>query len=302
MKSKYTKSASAGLLVAFTASLCCITPVLALFSGVSGLAATFSWMEPLRPYLIGSTVLVLGFAWYQKMKPRKQEEIECDCDDDEKEPFIQSKTFLGIVTALAIVLLSFPSYSHIFYGNNNKELVVVENSSFKQINLEIEGMTCTGCNESVDYAASQVAGVFKSTADFETGTAVIEYDASISTPEEIIAAVNETGYLVTGSKVGIITTATINDLLALPGNAINKVVLAVEGMTCTGCEDHLKHGVNALAGVVGSEASFEDGTAVIQFDKSKTSLEEIISAINETGYTVVEENQKDKNKEKTSDQ
>jgi mercuric ion transport protein len=70
-----------GLLTAITASLCCITPVLALIAGTSGIASTFSWIEPFRPYLIGLTILVLGFAWYQKLKPQK--EIDCECETDE---------------------------------------------------------------------------------------------------------------------------------------------------------------------------------------------------------------------------
>ena len=70
-----------GLLTAFAASLCCITPVLALIAGTSGLASTFSWVEPFRPYLIGLTIFVLGFAWYQKLKPKKQ--IDCKCEIDE---------------------------------------------------------------------------------------------------------------------------------------------------------------------------------------------------------------------------
>lgn len=60
----------AGLISAIAASLCCITPVLALVAGSSGIAAGFSWLEPARPYLIGITILVLGFAWYQKLKYR----------------------------------------------------------------------------------------------------------------------------------------------------------------------------------------------------------------------------------------
>ena len=77
------KLAGAGLVTAIAASLCCITPVLALIAGTSGIASTFSWLEPFRPYLIGLTVLVLGFAWYQKLKPQLQEEIECACEDDD---------------------------------------------------------------------------------------------------------------------------------------------------------------------------------------------------------------------------
>lgn len=103
MKSE-NKLIGAGLLTAITASLCCITPVLALIAGTSGIASTFSWIEPFRPYLIGLTILVLGFAWYQKLKPRK--EIDCECETDEKPKFIQSKKFLGSVTVFAIVMLA----------------------------------------------------------------------------------------------------------------------------------------------------------------------------------------------------
>ena len=96
------KLIGAGLLTAFAASLCCITPVLALVAGTSGLASSFSWLEPARPYFIGLTILVLGFAWYQMLKPKK--EIDCECETDEKPKFTQSKTFLGIITVFAIVM------------------------------------------------------------------------------------------------------------------------------------------------------------------------------------------------------
>ena len=102
MKTKSNKALMCtGVLTAIAASLCCITPVLALVAGSSGIASSFSWMEPARPYLIGFTVLVLGFAWYQKLKPRTAEEIECDCEEDEKPSFWQSRNFLGIVTVFA---------------------------------------------------------------------------------------------------------------------------------------------------------------------------------------------------------
>ena len=105
----------AGLGVAFIASLCCITPVLAIIAGTSGIAATFSFMEPFRPYLIGFSILLLGFAWYQKLKPAK--EIDCECEPD-KSRFIQSKSFLGIVTVVAALLLAFPNYSQLFFPEN----------------------------------------------------------------------------------------------------------------------------------------------------------------------------------------
>ena len=85
-----------GILTALASSLCCIMPVLAIVAGTSGLASTFSWLEPARPYFIGSTALILGFAWYQKLKPQAKD--DCGCDVPTKMPFMQSSTFLGIIT------------------------------------------------------------------------------------------------------------------------------------------------------------------------------------------------------------
>ena len=94
MKNKQSNSlALTSSLTAIGASLCCITPVLALFAGSSGIAATFSWIEPFRSWLIGFTVIVLAFMWYQKLRLKSKEEIECACEDDEKSSFGNPKSF-----------------------------------------------------------------------------------------------------------------------------------------------------------------------------------------------------------------
>ena len=70
----------AGVLTAIAASLCCITPVIALLAGGSSVAANFSWIEPARPYLIGLSIAVLTFAWYLKLKPTKTNDMDCNCE------------------------------------------------------------------------------------------------------------------------------------------------------------------------------------------------------------------------------
>jgi len=49
------KFAGAGLVSAFAASLCCITPVIALFAGTGSIAATFTWIS--SPCLVFYLVL-----------------------------------------------------------------------------------------------------------------------------------------------------------------------------------------------------------------------------------------------------
>lgn len=197
MKSE-NKLLGAGVLTAITASLCCITPVLALIAGTSGIASTFSWIEPFRPYLIGLTVLVLGFAWYQKLKPKK--EIDCQCETDEKPKFIQSKTFLGIVTVFAVVMLAFPYYSGIFYTNTEKQIIVVDKSDIKTVQFKINGMTCTGCEEHVNHEVYKLDGIINSKASYENGNATIKFDQAKTNEMEIEKAINSTGYKVTDKK------------------------------------------------------------------------------------------------------
>jgi len=197
MKSE-NKLIGTGLLTAITASLCCITPVLALIAGTSGIASTFSWIEPFRPYLIGLTILVLGFAWYQKLKPQK--EIDCECEIDEKPKFIQSKKFLGIVTVFAIVMLAFPYYSGIFYPNTEKQIIVVDKANIQTINIEIKGMTCTSCEEHINHSVNQLDGIINIKSSYENGNSVIEFDNSKTSIEEIKKSVNATGYSVINTK------------------------------------------------------------------------------------------------------
>ena len=197
MKSE-NKLIGAGLLTAITASLCCITPVLALIAGTSGIASTFSWIEPFRPYLIGLTILVLGFTWFQKLKPRN--EIDCDCETEEKPKFIQSKKFLGIVTVFAIVMLAFPYYSGIFYPNTEKQIMIVDKSNIKTTEFKISGMTCASCEEHVNQEVNKLNGILISKASYENGNAIIEFDKTKTNELEIEKAINSTGYKVTDKK------------------------------------------------------------------------------------------------------
>ncbi|WP_460618395.1 mercuric transporter MerT family protein [Hymenobacter ruber] len=86
----------AGLLAA-AASLCCITPLLAVVGGLSGAAGAFAWVEPYRPYLVGLTVVAFAVAWYQQLRPKPA--ADC-CAAPQKPTFMQSRGFLGLATVL----------------------------------------------------------------------------------------------------------------------------------------------------------------------------------------------------------
>ncbi|MFD0863971.1 mercuric transport protein MerTP [Sungkyunkwania multivorans] len=198
MEKSSNTAAYTGIISAIAASICCITPVLAVIAGTSGIASTFSWIEPFRPYLIGLTILVLCFAWYQKLKSKN--EIDCECHINEKPKFIQSKTFLGIVTVFAIVMLAFPYYSGIFYPNTEKQIILVDKSDIKTTEFKISGMTCTGCEEHVNHEVNKLNGIVNSKTSYEKGNAIIEFDKTKTNETEIEKAINSTGYKVTDKE------------------------------------------------------------------------------------------------------
>ncbi|WP_422351801.1 mercuric transport protein MerTP [Flagellimonas sp.] len=190
---------------ALLSSLCCVTPVLALVAGTSGLASTFSWLDPMRPYFVGLTVLVLGFAWYRKLRPKKV--IDCNCEADDlssgkaRNPrFLQSRKFLGLVTIFAALMLSFPCYAHVFYPRVGKQIIVVDRSNIQTVEFSISGMTCSGCEAHVYHEVNKLPGIIRSTASYEKGNAIIAFDSSKINIAEIEKAINATGYTVTDKK------------------------------------------------------------------------------------------------------
>jgi len=182
----------AGVGAAFIAALCCITPVFAVLAGIGGIAATFSFLEPFRPFMIGLAVLFLGFAWYRQLKPKN--EIDCDCEDDQS--FFKSKNFLGIVTVLVGLLVAFPYYSDMFIQDNSPDVVYVSDSQIERVTFDVKGMTCVGCEASVKHAAQSVDGVLETEVSYTARTAAIAYDKTKTNREALVEAINSTGFRV----------------------------------------------------------------------------------------------------------
>lgn len=59
----------------------------------------------------------------------------------------------------------------------------------------VEGMSCTGCEESVEDALAEIDGISTATADHKTGTVEVETSDDVS-DERIQTAVEDAGYQV----------------------------------------------------------------------------------------------------------
>jgi len=196
-------ASSVGLLAATVASLCCITPVIALVAGASGAASSLSWLEPLRPYLIGVAVLALGFAWYQSLRTR--EGVTCTADGTckvETKSFLASKTFLLSITVVTALIVAFPYYAKAFYPKLPiQSIMVVESDNIQTATFTIRGMTCAGCEGHVNSELANVPGVNQSVTSYEKRNSVVRFDKTKVTVEELRTAIAKTGYKVVATKI-----------------------------------------------------------------------------------------------------
>lgn len=196
-KNNSKKAVFTGVIAAIAASSCCIPPVIAAIAGVGGASASLSWMEPLRPYLIGLAVLAISYAWYNHLKPKKADDCGCEIT---KPKFYQTNRFLVGITLFAAISITFPYYSRIVYSDNKQEVVVVDNASVQKINVGIDGMTCDACQHHVNSAVNNLPGIINVASSYEKGNVIVAFDNTKTNISEIEKAINSTGYTVINKK------------------------------------------------------------------------------------------------------
>lgn len=85
-------------------------------------------------------------------------------------------------------------------GNANKAQIETIAQDPSQIEVSIEGMTCTGCEQTIQNNVSKIEGIQSIKASFMTGIATIEYLPGIVDTLAIKEAITGSGYKV--KKIG----------------------------------------------------------------------------------------------------
>ncbi len=67
---------------------------------------------------------------------------------------------------------------------------------------------------------------------------------------------------------------------------MERIVLNVEGMSCSHCENAVKKAVSALDGVKTVDVDLEAKTVTVEFDPSKVTIDKIKVEITDQGYDV----------------
>ena len=108
---------AATLVSALAASVCCIGPLAAALLGVTGLGALVKY-EKYRPYFTGLTLVFLAGAFYLTYRKKPAECAPGSICATEGPDRVQkiSRIVLWLVTAVALIVLTFPTWSGWLWG------------------------------------------------------------------------------------------------------------------------------------------------------------------------------------------
>ena len=71
------------------------------------------------------------------------------------------------------------------------------------------------------------------------------------------------------------------------------VQLHIEGMTCAGCENTIKAGLESIPGVVEVKASHVDSNAIVVYDANLVTVEDMSKVVEKKGYKYIKASQFD---------
>ena len=72
----------------------------------------------------------------------------------------------------------------------------------ENVTLQVEGMTCTGCEQRVVKVLRRMDGVREATADHRTGQVRVRFDPAVIDRAALAARIDTAGYQVTGGLQG----------------------------------------------------------------------------------------------------
>ncbi|NWH36872.1 ATP7B ATPase, partial [Chloropsis hardwickii] len=145
--------------------------------------------------------------------------------------------------------------------------------------VNIVGMTCQSCVQSIEGRISRVKGILRIKVSLEQNNAVIKYLQSEISPEQICQEILDMGFDASTAEEKL-TTAAVN----LPSLKEAVAKLRVEGMTCQSCVTNIEGKIRKLHGVAKIKVSLDNQEAVIAYHPYIIQPDDLKRHISDLGY------------------
>ena len=105
---------------------------------------------------------------------------------------------ISIILAVLLIAVSCQNRT----TEKQEESSVNDDLSIVKYEISIEGMTCTGCEETIEGNVMKIDGVKSIEASFTQGKAVVEFSSNKTDTAAISESISKSGYTVLGFKSG----------------------------------------------------------------------------------------------------
>jgi copper chaperone CopZ len=180
MRAKY-----ASILAALVGSICCVGPPLLVAIGLgtgASLIGRYHWF-----FVIGA-LAILVWAWVNHFRERSR----CACEHRPMEGRGTSLLTLIIASVIVLAFAALNVRSHAFAGSS--AATPIANANLERVLIPVEGMSCATCEVAVQVALKRINGVASAKASVASKNATVDYDPAKTTPDQLVTAVNSTGY------------------------------------------------------------------------------------------------------------
>src|SRR6266446_5066555 len=182
------KAKQAGILSALLASICCAGPLLLVVIGLGSGAAfvgRYHWF-----FLIGG-MAVLTWAWAKYLR----EKTVCDCEHKPMEGRGRGMLVLLVATLLVLGFAGLNISRYVFASASIATQTQTQLANgLNRIVVSVEGLSCVTCEIPVRHALKRIDGVKSAHVSAATKTAMVDYEPAKTNPEQLVAAINSTGY------------------------------------------------------------------------------------------------------------
>ena len=137
----------------------------------------------------------------------------------------------------------------------------------RRIHIDVRGMSCANCSQTIADAVGALDGVSEATANFATDEATVAYEPEVVSLGRIYGAIRDAGYEPVAETVSI----------------------GITDMSCANCSATVADALERTPGVVDADVNFATDEAQVRYAPGAVSRADLYDAIEAAGYTPVRE-------------
>uniref|UniRef100_H2Z7G3 P-type Cu(+) transporter n=1 Tax=Ciona savignyi TaxID=51511 RepID=H2Z7G3_CIOSA len=147
----------------------------------------------------------------------------------------------------------------------------IANGNTDTVVLNIEGMTCDACVNSIQTTLCKLEGVNNIQVSLQNKQGVAQFNPLSINPTQIVDAIDEMGFE-SSISVGGLRKRT------------KTAKISIEGMTCNSCVQTIEHQIGSYTGVESINVSLDNKEATVDYNPELITLDSIKDAIEDMGF------------------